>query len=498
MTVYEAIAGLLHYGMEQGLIEAEDQVVVTNGLLEVLALDGMPEGVRRPKHVSLWGLLDVLVKDAHTRKLIPSDQPPYADLFDTKIMGLLTPRQSAVNRRFWREHADLPEKATDDFYALSKATGYIRTNRTSRNRHWKVDSSYGAMEITINLSKPEKDPKAIAAARKQKSSGYPKCVLCAENAGYAGHLNHPARQNHRIVSLPLRKERWYLQYSPYVYYNEHCIVLKEQHEPMQITEATFERLLDFVDLFPHYFVGSNADLPIVGGSLLSHDHFQGGRHVFAMERAKSLRSYRIPGFEDVKVSHLNWPLTVLRLKGSDRMSLVTLAERIRGSWALYSDAEADVLAYTGAEKHHTITPICRRGEDGYELDIVLRDNHTSDKHPDGVFHPHADVHPVKKENIGLIEVMGLAVLPPRLVPVMEGLAVAYVEKKSPAQLASDEDLSAFADVYDRMHRMTSSLSAEERVEAAIGAVFVKGLEDAGVYKQTTEGIKALERFIATL
>lgn len=498
MTVYEAILGLVDYGLREQLIEGEDRVVVTNALLETLSLDGIPDSTVAPRPTSLWELLDVLVKDAHARGLIPSDQPPYSDLYDTKIMGLLTPRQSTVNRRFWREHADLPEKATDDFYALSRATGYIRTNRTSKNRHWKVPSPYGEIEITINLSKPEKDPKAIAAARKQKSSGYPKCVLCMENAGYAGTLNHPARQNHRLVSLSLADEPWYLQYSPYVYYNEHCIVLKEKHEPMKINETTFERLLDFVDLFPHYFVGSNADLPIVGGSLLSHDHFQGGRHVFAMERAQSLRSYKIPGFEDVRVSHLKWPLTVLRLKGADRMSLVNLAERIRGSWALYSDPGAHVLANTGAEKHHTITPICRRREDGYELDIVLRDNHTSDAYPDGVFHPHPEVHPVKKENIGLIEVMGLAVLPPRLVPVMTSLEEAYGRGVTVEALGKEEQLADFRGVYDRMRRIKGDIDAGERVRRAIGELFIKGLEDAGVYKQTTEGVKALERFIATL
>lgn len=443
-------------------------------------------------------ILEKMLDHAVTKGLI-EDNTTSRDLFDTKIMNCIMPRPHTVNEKFKQKYMVSPKVATDYYYKLSIASNYIRKSRTDKNIIWKKYVKYGNIEISINLSKPEKDPKEIAKAKLIKSSGYPKCLLCKENVGYAGTLNHPARQNHRIIPLELTNEEWFLQYSPYVYYNEHCIVLKGAHEPMKISRLTFERLLQFVDQFKHYFLGSNADLPIVGGSILTHDHFQGGAYQFAMETAPILKTLNVLNFKDVEVGFVNWPLSVLRLKGENRERLVELGEIILNTWRQYSDEALGIFAHTDGVPHNTITPIARFKNGKYELDLVLRNNRTSDEHPDGIYHPHAHLHHLKKENIGLIEVMGLAVLPGRLKDELEVVKQALVARD--ANMLEEAGLEKHLPWLNEMLTRYESVAADEAmsvIETEVGKKFVEILECCGVYKLTDEGLEGIQRFINTI
>ena len=485
------LEALVRYAVGHGLLEKDDEVFAYNRLLELMELNEAPEG--GVSDAPMHELLDALCGDACRRGLI-DDNVTARDLFDTKLMGALTPLPHEVRRRFREEYAESPRAATDWYYAFSQDTNYIRRDRCAKDLKWVYEGAYGALDITVNLAKPEKDPRAIAAARLAPQGGYPKCLLCFENEGYAGHMNHPARQNHRLIPLELGGRSWYLQYSPYVYYNEHCIVFNSEHVPMKIDRGSFVRLLDFVTLFPHYFLGSNADLPIVGGSILSHDHFQGGRYEFAMERAPVETPVSFRGFEDVRAGILRWPMSVLRLTGPDRERLTELAEKILMAWRGYSDASVGVFAETEGTPRNTITPIARRRGADYELDLVLRNNLTTDKHPLGVFHPHAELHHIKKENIGLIEVMGLAVLPARLKKEMELLRAALL---AGTDVRGDEALEKHADWVDELRKrhVFTPENTEAILRAEIGRVFERVLEDAGVFKRDAAGREAFLRFV---
>ena len=485
---------LVRYGIGCGLIEQADACYVKNRLLEILRLDEAP--AEEEIHAALPELLAALTDDAVQRGLTGGSVTE-RDLFDTKLMGALTPYPHEVRAEFARRYAVSPEAATDWFYRFSQDTNYIRRDRIARDLKWKYASPYGALDITINLSKPEKDPRDIAAAKAAPQSGYPHCLLCAENEGYAGRGNHPARQNHRILPLTLDGSQWYLQYSPYVYYNEHCIALNAEHRPMHIDGVTFRRLLDFVTIFPHYFIGSNADLPIVGGSILSHDHFQGGRYRFAMEEAPVEREVRFADFPAVRAGVVRWPMSVIRLTSADRAQLLALAERILARWRGYSDPEAGVFAETDGVPHNTITPIARRRGADYELDLVLRCNITTPELPLGVFHPHPELHHIKKENIGLIEVMGLAVLPARLKKELEGVRTAIL---TGADLRQDETLGKHADWVDELRQRYDFTpeNTEDILRQEVGAVFTRVLEDAGVFKRNDAGQQAFGRFLAAI
>ncbi len=491
------IAALAQYGLETGLIAPEDRTFAINSVLSVLALDDYEEPETIPEE-SLENILKALL-DYACEKGIIENSIVYRDLFDTKLMACLTPRPSEVIGRFRADYEESPVKATDNFYKFSRDTDYIRRYRIAKDIKWKADTEYGELDITINLSKPEKDPKAIAAAKNAKQSGYPKCLLCPENVGYAGRVNHPARQNHRIIPVNICGEEWGFQYSPYVYYNEHCILFNQKHTPMIIDKNAFEKLFDFVRQFPHYFIGSNADLPIVGGSILSHEHFQGGNYTFAMAKAPVEKEYTIKGYEDIKAGRVKWPMSVIRLSGKSPARLAELADHILASWRGYTDESAFIFAETNGEPHSTITPIARRNGDMYELDLVLRNNITTEEHPLGVFHPHAELHHIKKENIGLIEVMGLAVLPARLKGEMEALEKVLVEKGAKA-LRDDPVLEKHADWAEEFaaRREITSGNVSEVVRDEIGKVFAKVLEHAGVYKRTAEGMAAFDRFVDTL
>ena len=447
--------------------------------------------------MDLPAVLDELMDDAYQRGVMKENSIVYRDLFDTKIMGALTPRPAQVIEKFQALRAEDPQKATNWYYQFSQDTNYIRRDRIAKDMQWKAPTEYGELDITINLSKPEKDPKAIAAARNLPASAYPRCQLCAENEGYAGRVNHPARQNHRIVPITINGSPWFLQYSPYVYYNEHCICLNSEHTPMKIDKACFGKLLDFVGQFPHYFVGSNADLPIVGGSILAHDHFQGGRYTFAMAKAPVETPFTFPGYEDVQAGIVKWPMSVVRLTCADPQRLIDLADHILTAWRGYTDEKALILAETDGEPHNTITPIARRRGEDYELDLVLRNNLTTEEHPLGVYHPHAELHHIKKENIGLIEVMGLAVLPARLKAELAAVA---------EKLAKGEDLRAdpltashadWAEGFKGKYEITAD-NALDVVQKETGLVFAQVLEHAGVYKRNAEGKEAFLRFLNTL
>ena len=491
MKMNESIFGLVDYAVRCELIEEDDRLWALNRLLEVMGLDGVEPATASgaPLHV----LLETLTEDAVARGVCEDNQVA-RDLFDTRLMGVLTPAPREVREQFRELYRESPWQATDWFYKFSQDTNYIRRDRIAKDQKWVYEGKYGALDITINLSKPEKDPRAIAAAKLAPQSGYPKCQLCPENEGYAGRMNHPARQNHRIIPLSLSGESWYFQYSPYVYYNEHCICLNAAHVPMTICRECFEKLLDVVTLLPHYFVGSNADLPIVGGSILSHEHFQGGHYVFAMERAKIGTPLTFRGFEDVEAGIVNWPMSVIRLRAADRKRLAALAEKILTCWRGYSDAEAFIFAETDGEPHNTITPIARRRGDAFEMDLVLRNNITTPEHPLGVYHPHAKLHHIKKENIGLIEVMGLAVLPSRLKGELAALHEAIL---SGSDIRADETLAKHADWVDELktrHTFTVE-NTEQILHQEVGAVFEQVLEDAGVYKTDEAGREAFLRFV---
>ena len=487
----QAIADLVQYALDTGLVEEADRVWAVNGLLEDLGLSDWEEvpGRVRPLEEILGEILDWAVAQGRIE-----DGTTSRDLFDTKLMGRLTPRPAQVRAAFAERYARSPEEATDWYYQFSQNTDYIRRYRVARDQKWIAHTDYGDLEITINLSKPEKDPRAIAAARSAPQGGYPKCLLCRENEGYAGRMNHPARQNHRLIPVTIDGKDWFFQYSPYVYYNEHCIVFNGQHVPMKIDRSAFRKLLDFVKQFPHYFVGSNADLPIVGGSILSHDHFQGGRHVFAMEKAPVERAVSFPGFADVEAGIVRWPLSVIRLRCGDDNRLVDLAEKILTAWRGYTDEEAVIYAHTDGQPHNTITPIARMRDGRYELDLVLRNNLTTPEYPLGLYHPHPELHHIKKENIGLIEVMGLAVLPARLKGELAELADALVQG---ADLRGSETLAKHADWAEEL-KTRYTLTAEnvtDILQSEVGAVFAQVLEHAGVYKCTPEGRAAFQRFI---
>ena len=488
----QAIKDLVGYAVRTGLIEESDRTWAVNALLEAMRLDNWEEP-QEARERPLEDILRKLLDDAAARGLIHDDVTS-RDLFDTELMGRLTPRPSQVIQDFFRRYQASPKEATDWLYRFSQDTDYIRRYRIARDVKWQAATAYGELDITINLSKPEKDPRAIAAAKAAPQSGYPKCLLCKENEGYAGRLNHPARQNHRVIPVTINGEDWFLQYSPYVYYNEHCIVFNGRHTPMKIEKATFRKLLDFVKQFPHYFVGSNADLPIVGGSILSHDHFQGGCYTFAMERAPIEQTVAFRDFPDVEAGIVKWPMSVIRLRCADDRRLVELADRILAAWRGYTDEAAFIFAETDGEMHNTITPIARMREGQLELDLVLRNNITTEEYPLGVYHPHQELHHIKKENIGLIEVMGLAVLPARLKDELHGVAQALVRGDD---LRQDETLRKHADWADELKtRYTFTAdNAEELLRREVGTVFAAVLEHAGVYKCTPEGREAFLRFI---
>ena len=498
MEISKLVAKLVKYGIITGLVEEEDIIYTTNRLLMLFKVDEAYEGeVGEVKVEDLETILSGMLDYAYENKLMDDNSIVSRDLFDTKIMGCLVPFPSTVIRKFKEFYKENPEKATNYFYKLSCDNDYIRRYRIKKDQKWITSTEYGDLDITINLSKPEKDPKAIAAAKLMKQSGYPKCLLCKQNEGYAGRINHPARENHRIIPVTINDSNWGFQYSPYVYYNEHCIVFNGEHVPMKIDKGTFKKLFDFVKQFPHYFVGSNADLPIVGGSILTHDHFQGGRYEFAMAKAGVEKEYTVKGFEDIKVGRVKWPMSVLRLSGPDTDRIIELADVILNKWRGYTDEDAFIFAFTDDEPHNTITPIARKRGENFELDLVLRNNITTEEHPMGVYHPHKELHHIKKENIGLIEVMGLAVLPARLNTEMADLEKAYLEGKD---IRSDEVLSKHADWLDtfkeRIDKDPSKI--HEIVQEEIGKVFSKVLEDAGVYKRDEKGLAAFDRFVNSI
>lgn len=488
-----AVAKLVRYAENTGLIAPEDHIWAVNTLLEALKLDSYEEPVLDDAPINLPAVLDELMDDAHARGVMENDSIVYRDLFDTSLMGRLTPPPREVIAKFRALYAQNPVEATNWYYKFSQDTNYIRRDRIARDMQWKADTAYGELDITINLSKPEKDPKAIAAARDLPAASYPKCQLCPENAGYAGRVNHPARQNHRIIPITIDQTPWYMQYSPYVYYNEHCIVFNSVHTPMKIDRACFRKLLDFIGQFPHYFVGSNADLPIVGGSILAHDHFQGGRYEFAMAKAPVETELHFTGFDDIRAGIVRWPMSVIRLTAADPDRLVELADRILNAWRGYTDAEATIFAETDGVPHNTITPIARRRGSDYEIDLVLRNNLTTEEHPLGLYHPHAELHHIKKENIGLIEVMGLAVLPARL---KNELAVLGEKMVKGEDLRADPLTASHAEWAERImqENEVTADTVTDILQREVGLVFAQVLEHAGVYKRTEEGKKAFLRF----
>lgn len=501
--LYKEIKRLVDYGVRTGLTPETERIYTTNLLLELFHEDNYAESAE-PTEPAESGepadILAALLDEAVSRGLI-QDSVVYRDLFDTKLMNTLLPRPAAVIATFNEKYRQSPECATAYYYQFSQDSNYIRRDRVARDMKWQVDSPYGPLDITINLSKPEKDPKAIAAARKTLSGSYPKCQLCMENEGYAGRVDHPARENHRVIPLTINDSPWGFQYSPYVYYNEHCIVFNREHIPMKIERATFVKLFDFVKLFPHYFLGSNADLPIVGGSILSHDHFQGGHYTFAMAKAPIIRPVTIAGYADITAGIVDWPLSVLRLRGPEPERLIDLAEHVLAGWIDYSDEAAFVYAYTAGERHNTITPIARFVAGAFELDLVLRNNITTPEHPLGVFHPHAQYHNIKKENIGLIEVMGLAVLPARLKAEMELLATALTNGQGAAEIRADERISKHADWAAEFLPKYPQITPEnvrDILKQEIGITFTHVLEDAGVFKATPEGRAHFCKFLQQL
>ncbi len=489
----QAIRQLVDYGLRTGLVGKDDEIYTVNRLLELLEIEEYED--QPAPSAKLEDILKALLDYAVETGVMKEDGIVYRDLFDTKLMGALTGRPGEVIEKFRKLYQESPRKATDFYYQFSQDTDYIRRYRIKKDQKWTAPTAYGDLDITINLSKPEKDPKAIAAAKLAKQSGYPKCLLCMENVGYAGRVNHPARQNHRVIPVTINGQEWGFQYSPYVYYNEHCIVFNKKHIPMKIERDTFRKLFDFVRQFPHYFVGSNADLPIVGGSILSHDHFQGGHYTFAMEKAGVEETFQVKGFEDVEAGIVKWPMSVIRLRAADSDRIVELADHILTVWRGYTDEEAFIFACTDGEPHNTITPIARRSGELYEMDLVLRNNITTEECPLGVYHPHDELHHIKKENIGLIEVMGLAVLPARLKDEMEQLKAYLIQGKD---VRSEESLEKHADWVDGFRDKYPGFTEENTekiLRDEIGIVFMKVLEDAGVYKRTEEGRKYFRRFL---
>lgn len=492
----ERIKQLVTYALDCGLIEKEDEIYCINRLLECLGLDEYSEPQTPVKKAELEEILASLLDFAAEKGIIKNDVTS-RDLFDTKLMSVFVPRPSYVKDKFYALYEKSPKEATDFYYKFSRDTDYIRRYRVSKDLKWKSESEYGELDITVNLSKPEKSPEEIAAAKKAKQSGYPKCLLCPENEGYAGRTNHPARQNHRIIPITIDGNEWGFQYSPYVYYNEHCIVFNKKHTPMKIDKAAFRKLFDFVKLFGHYFIGSNADLPIVGGSILSHEHFQGGNYEFAMAKAPVEKNYTVKGFEDVEVGRVKWPMSVIRISGKDTDRLTELADKILTAWRGYTDESCFLFAETDGEKHSTITPIARKRDGKFEMDLVLRNNITTDEHPLGVFHPHKELHNIKKENIGLIEVMGLAVLPSRLKTELAEIEKALLDG---SDIRDNETIAKHADwvASFKDNYVFTSENTKEILQNEVGKVFAKVLEHAGVYKRDESGFAGFDRFMASL
>ena len=492
--IFRLISALLDHAQKCGMLDSADRIYAANTLCTELRLTAFEDYVsNEEKGLRLHEILDAICDYAVANNIINEGITAH-DLFDTKLMGMLMPRPSEVTAKFFELYREDPKKASDYFYRLSIDSNYIREDRVEKDRRWSVDSKYGKIDISINLSKPEKDPKDIAAAKLAPQSGYPKCLLCPENVGYAGHANAPARQNLRQIPFTLGGDEWLLQYSPYVYYNEHCIALSKAHVPMKICRATFERQLDFVTELPHYFIGSNADIPIVGGSILSHDHMQGGCYTFPMERAEIILPVKFEKFPEIEAGIVNWPMSVLRLRSADKAALVDLADEIRIAWSGYSDEANGVVAFTDDVPHNAITPIARRRDGDFELDLVLRNNLTSEEFPMGIYHPHADKHNIKKENIGLIEVMGLAILPARLKKEMARLGEIILAGDD---VRADADCEKHADWYDSFkndHTFTAE-NVESILYEEIGKTFTAVLEDAGVYKATDEGRAAMMKFV---
>lgn len=501
IDIFYEVQRLIQYGLDKELINSEDIIYTRNRILEVLKIDDFQEKeVEKERLDSPEPILKNILDWSFKNGIIENNSVVYRDLFDTKIMGCLMPRPSEVISKFNELYKSDKKSATQYFYNLSKNSNYIRTDRVKKNLKWKTNTEYGDIDITINLSKPEKDPKAIAAAKNMPSSSYPKCLLCKENEGYRGRLNHPARQNHRIIPINLNNEKWYFQYSPYVYYNEHCIILDSRHEAMKIGRETFVRLFDFVNKFPHYFLGSNADLPIVGGSILSHNHFQGGNYEFAMARADVEEQFELPQFKGVKFGILKWPMSVIRIEGEDREVLTDAAMCILNKWKTYSDEQADILCKTNGEEHNTVTAIARMKNSKFQMDLVLRNNRTTEEYPYGIFHPHSELHHIKKENIGLIEVMGLAVLPARLKDELHDLEYYLINREKLESMQEEELLKHktwckdILKKYDDINKdNVSSILKKE-----VGQCFLKVLLDAGVFKRDEKGNSAFKRFIAIL
>jgi len=492
--ISKEIKKLVKYGIEKNLLRPCDEVYTINQIIFTLGMDEYEDVDISNEPIVLEDILNN-INDYASAKGIIEDTATHRDLFDTRIMGLLMPRPGEVIDKFNKLYAVSPKEATDYYYQLSRNSDYIRTYRIVKDKKWTADTDYGTLDITINLSKPEKDPKAIAAAKSAPQSGYPKCLLCRENEGYSGRINSPARQNHRIIPVSINGADWFMQYSPYVYYNEHCIVFNSQHTPMKIEKNTFSKLLSFVEQFPHYFVGSNADLPIVGGSILSHDHFQGGNYEFAMAKAPIETAVCFKGFEAVEAGIVKWPMSCIRLKCSDIEKLVDLADKILASWRAYTDEDVFIYAETNGEKHNTITPIARQRDGVYELDLVLRNNITTKEHPMGVYHPHSELHNIKKENIGLIEVMGLAVLPSRLDTGLKILADAIVTGKD---ISADETIAkheAWVNTFIANYSDVSSRNIDSILRKEVALVFSKVLEHAGVFKRDEKGRNAFLKFV---
>ncbi|CEN83296.1 galactose-1-phosphate uridylyltransferase [[Clostridium] sordellii] len=499
MSIYTDFERLINYGLKHELFLEEDKVYIRNSLIELFNIDEYIVPTEVLGDDNLEDIMNNLLDYAYEKNILESNTSVYRDLLDTKIMSLLIPRPSEVTKEFNKRYKKDKVSATDYLYNLSKSCDYVRTNRIAQNINWKTNTEYGDIDITINLSKPEKDPKAIAKARELKTSSYPTCLLCKENVGYRGRLNHPARQNLRIIPLNLNKSKFYLQYSPYSYYNEHCIIFSDKHEPMTINKNTFDRNLDFLEQFPHYFIGSNADLPIVGGSILSHDHYQGGRYEFAMDRAKDILKIDLKGYEDVNISMIKWPLSVVRLNSNNREKLSILASYILNHWKGYTDAVVNIHSHTENTLHNTITPIARRKGENFELDLVLRNNKTSEEHPDGIFHPHKELHHIKKENIGLIEVLGLAVLPARLKEELEIIKKCLLKEKNEEYILKNLNLHLeWFNYLKKKYGDFNKKTIDDILKDEVGLIFKKVLEDCGVFKFDEEGLKARNRYIQNL
>jgi UDPglucose--hexose-1-phosphate uridylyltransferase len=498
IDINNEINRLLHFALQQDLISSQDRIYAANRLLDVLQVPAYSYFHVHETLATATPILENMLDYAADKHIIENTVSE-RDLFDTRIMDCVMPRPSEVISRFEADYARSPKAATDNYYRMSIASGYIRKDRIDKNIAWQTPTDYGNLDITINLSKPEKDPRDIAKAKLAPQSSYPKCLLCRENEGYAGHAGHPARQTHRLIPLNFCGHEWYLQYSPYSYYNEHCIVLNKDHQPMKVSEKTFQNLVCFLEMFPHYFAGSNADLPIVGGSILSHDHYQGGRYTFAMERAEVEQAYAFQGFPDVRAGRVKWPMSALRLTSENKAQLVALATKILACWRSYSDPSVGILSETDGEPHNTITPIARRRGKAFEFDLVLRNNRTTREHPLGLFHPHAKVHHIKKENIGLIEVLGLAILPARLKQEMHQVRVELLKRTE--DISGIEAIAKHAEWYKELragHKNITEQNVDDILKEEIGRTFLEVLTDAGVYKRDAQGMEAFDRFVQSV